>query len=247
VIDSVSMRSLLGPHIPALRRHARALYGSQRSGDGCVRSVLEALLEAPDRLPEASTPKIALFRLLHALPRVNDGWLPGREGLLLTAIEEFSIEEAAEILGRDLEAVAAQIAAAKADISDQIRSRILIIEDEPVISMHLEQIVEDIGHSVAGVAMTRAEAVEIAKVEMPDMVLADVQLADGSSGVDAVNDILAQFDVPVIFITAYPERLLTGERPEPTFLMTKPFEAAAVVATIGQALLARKADLAPIG
>ena len=66
--------------------------------------------------------------------------------------------------------------------------------------------------------------------------LADIQLADDCSGIDAVKDILAQFDVPVIFITAFPERLLTGERPEPTFLITKPFQPATVKAAIGQAL-----------
>ena len=70
----------------------------------------------------------------------------------------------------------------------------------------------------------------------PGLVLADIQLADGSSGIDAVKDILARFDVPVIFITAFPERLLTGERPEPTFLITKPFQPETVKAAIGQAL-----------
>jgi CheY-like chemotaxis protein len=68
------------------------------------------------------------------------------------------------------------------------------------------------------------------------MVLADIQLADGSSGIDAVNDILTTFKLPVIFITAYPERLLTGERPEPTFLITKPFQPEIVKAVISQAL-----------
>jgi CheY-like chemotaxis protein len=68
------------------------------------------------------------------------------------------------------------------------------------------------------------------------MVLADIQLADGSSGIDAVNDILAESPIPVIFITAFPERLLTGERPEPAFLVTKPFNPEMVKALISQAL-----------
>jgi len=70
----------------------------------------------------------------------------------------------------------------------------------------------------------------------PGLVLADVQLADGSSGIDAVSDILGEFDVPVIFITAFPERLLTGERPEPTYLISKPFQPENVKAAISQAL-----------
>ena len=55
-------------------------------------------------------------------------------------------------------------------------------------------------------------------------------------GIDAVNSIRTESDVPVIFITAYPERLLTGDRPEPTYLVTKPFQEATVRAAISQAL-----------
>ncbi|MDP8913796.1 MAG: response regulator, partial [Pseudomonadota bacterium] len=79
-------------------------------------------------------------------------------------------------------------------------------------------------------------AVALANDTEPDLVLADIQLADGSSGVEAVEDILEKMEVPVIFVTAFPERLLTGERPEPTFLITKPFQRSTVKAAIAQAL-----------
>ncbi|MGQ5700645.1 response regulator [Sandaracinobacteroides sp. A072] len=263
---AVSLRATLGPHLPFLRRHARALTGSQKSGDSFVRATLEALLEDPASLPAGSPPKLALFRLFHACwgphadaasvgATTDEGSeghdvLPGlatgrREALLLTAVEGFSTHEAAEILGLGTDEVEAAIAGALAAISDAIRSRVLVIEDEPIIAMHIEQIVEDMGHKVVASATTRDEAVEAATREAPDLVLADIQLADGSSGIDAVKDILDRFDVPVIFITAYPERLLTGERPEPTYLVTKPFEPETVVATIGQALLSRQKGLAP--
>jgi len=113
---------------------------------------------------------------------------------------------------------------------------VLIIEDEPFIAMDLESLVEGLGHRVLDVARTRAEAVAAVRNCRPGLVLADIQLADGSSGVDAVNDILDSFEVPVIFITAYPERFLTGERPEPAFLITKPFRTETVKAVISQAL-----------
>ena len=112
----------------------------------------------------------------------------------------------------------------------------LIIEDEPIIAMDIETIVRDLGHNVTGVAVTRDEAVSQARQNPPGLVLADIQLADDSSGIDAVKDILAEFSVPVIFITAFPERLLTGTRPEPTFLITKPFQRSTVKAAIAQAL-----------
>jgi CheY-like chemotaxis protein len=102
--------------------------------------------------------------------------------------------------------------------------------------MDLEALVEGLGHNVTGVARTRTEAVKLASAKQPGLILADIQLADGSSGLDAVNDLLKSFEVPVIFITAYPERFLTGERPEPAFLIAKPFQPANVSAVISQAL-----------
>ena len=113
---------------------------------------------------------------------------------------------------------------------------VLIIEDEPVIAADIEALVRELGHKVLEIAATRGEALDAVARHTPGLVLADIQLADGSSGIDAVKDILGRFDVPVIFITAFPERLLTGERPEPTFLITKPFQPETVKAAISQAL-----------
>jgi CheY-like chemotaxis protein/DNA-directed RNA polymerase specialized sigma24 family protein len=243
----------LAPHLPYLRRHARALAGSQQRGDHYVRASLAAVLAAPELLQPAAAPRLTLFRLFHRFwDPVNaaagnaDGLAPcGREALLLTAVENFSTAEAALILGQDEAAVAAAIVAARDDIARTIRSRVLIIEDEPVIAMHLTQIVEAMGHDVVATAATRTDAIAEAARAQPDLVLADIQLADGSSGIDAVADILASLTVPVVFITAYPERLLTGEGAEPTFLVTKPFDAENVVGTVGHALLAARGLHAP--
>lgn len=147
-----------------------------------------------------------------------------RQALLLTTVEGFSIEDAGYLIEEEAGQVQKLVAEAVAEIERQTRTRVMIIEDEPLIAMDLEQIVRDLGHDVTGVAVTRDEAVALAMEDRPGLVLADIQLADDSSGIDAVKDILAEFSVPVIFITAFPERLLTGERPEPTFLITKPFQ-----------------------
>ena len=78
---------------------------------------------------------------------------------------------------------------------------------------------------------------ELGKQTQPDLILADIQLADNSSGIDAVNDLLKAIgDVPVIFITAFPERLLTGERPEPAFLISKPYKEDQVKSAVSQAM-----------
>jgi CheY-like chemotaxis protein len=252
-----SFRDSFAPHLPYLRRYARALTGSQKSGDNFVRASLEALAVAPGMLDQANPAGVELFRLFHAfwspqakaaaveLPtdaargEIELQRLPvgRREALLLTSVEGFTVADTASILGRSVDEVEADIAAARDEIGRMLKSRVLIIEDEPLIAMHIESIVEDMGHATVGIATTHAEAVELGGATAPDLILADIQLADGSSGIDAVNELLAEFHVPVIFITAYPERLLTGERPEPTYFVTKPFEADTVAITIGQALL----------
>jgi CheY-like chemotaxis protein len=159
-----------------------------------------------------------------------------RQALLLTAVEGFSFEDTGRIIGRDAEAVRALIADATNEIDRQTRARILIIEDEPIIAMDIEMIVRELGHDVVGVATTHREAVDEAQKHQPGLVLADIQLADNSSGIEAVQEILTEVKVPVIFITAFPERLLTGDRPEPAFLLTKPYQPATLRAAISQVL-----------
>ena len=247
----MSLTAILGPELPFLRRYARALTGSQTAGDGAVRQTLEALLAAPDEFDTDKPPRLELYRVFHRLwsgtsaPASESSLVASlsihtRQSLLLTAVEGFSIDETAHILGSTAPDVADHIAAARAAITDSLEARVMIIEDEAIIALHIQSIVEDLGHSVTGIARTRSEAVALASRTHPELVLADISLADGSSGIDAVKDILGVMDVPVIFITAFPERLLTGERPEPTYLITKPFEPETVTATIGQALFVRR-------
>ena len=197
-------------------------------------------------------PGVGLYRLFHAIwqsgaehydeatalaaksPENRLGALSAsrRAALLLTAVEAFSPEEAAFIIDESPEEVEKAIL----DAQKTIDSRVLIIEDEPIIAMDLENLVTELGHKVVAVASTKDEEVAKAHSERPGLVLADINLGEGGSGIDAVSEILAAFDIPVIFITAYPEKLLTGERPEPTYLIAKPFLPETVQATVGQAL-----------
>ncbi|MBV8474109.1 MAG: response regulator, partial [Hyphomicrobiales bacterium] len=159
-----------------------------------------------------------------------------RQAFLLRTVEGFTLEEVAAILGLPGAGVERLLDQAGREIAEQVATEVLIIEDEPIIALDIEAMVQDLGHTVTGVARTRKEAIESVQQRKPGLVLADIHLADGSSGLDAVNEILDSINLPVIFITAYPERLLTGERPEPAFLVTKPFQADTVRATISQAL-----------
>jgi len=256
----MSLGQQLAPHLPFLRRYARALTGSQSHGDKYVRATLEAIVAAPGEFPKDVDPRLGLYRMFQGIwssanfdeldradedaadregvarARLSRMTPLSRQALLLTAMEGFSPEDAAYLIEASPSEVEDLVAEALAEIEQQTRARVLIIEDEPIIAMDIESIVRDLGHEVTGVAVTRDEAVALAMEDRPGLVLADIQLADDSSGIDAVKDILAEFEVPVIFITAFPERLLTGERPEPTFLITKPFQRSTVKAAISQAL-----------
>jgi CheY-like chemotaxis protein len=250
--------------LPYLRRYARAISGSQEHGDRCVKRCLETLLErGVDRHLEAAELRLHLYQVLHevwaepperatgAEPALADGSIVAtrieqlaprkRQILVLTTLETFSLPQAAEILRIRPEVAADLLGEARADLRAQEATRILIIEDEPVIALDIESIVRQDGHSVTGIATTHAEAVALARREAPGLVLADIQLADDSSGLDAVREILEHYTVPVIFITAFPERLLTGERPEPTFLITKPFDPDTLRVSISQALATTRA------
>lgn len=256
----MSLKEAVGPELPLLRRYARALTGSQELGDAAVRDVLGALLNAPEAFDASQPARIELYRVFHQLwhpesstlsAGANNGAGPvaslpmqSRQALLLTAIEGFDIAEAADILRCSVETVTHGIDTARQSIADCLKASVMIIEDEAIIALHIRSIVEGLDHTVAGIARTRVEAVALAEKTRPELVLADISLADGSSGIDAVSDILAAMNVPVIFITAFPERLLTGGRPEPTYLITKPFEPETVIATIGQALLVHRERLA---
>ena len=258
VKSAASMAARLAPHLPGLRRYGRALSGSQRQGDALVAATLAALIAEPALFPADLPPRLALFRAFHALadPLATAGPAPlaslgaagvvaarlarlmplPRQALLLAAMEGFAPAEIALLIDQPAGEILALIDSALADIARQTRSRVLIIEDEPIIAMDIEAIVAGLGHDVCGIAATRAEALALAAADPPGLILADIQLRDGSSGIAAVRDLVARVAAPSIFITGFPERLLTGRRPEPAFLISKPFAPASVAAAIAQAL-----------
>jgi DNA-directed RNA polymerase specialized sigma24 family protein len=253
--NPLSTSHVVAQHLPFLRRYARALTGSQSSGDAYVAEVLEALIEDPGVI-RGGDPRVELYRIFtkiwqsvplneqsepvaRGLPveeRLGNLTPRARQAFLLVALEGFSEVDAAQVLDVDTATLRGLVEEAGRELAAEIATDVLIIEDEPLIAFDLEGLVESLGHKVLGIARTHSEAVSLAKAKRPGLILADIQLADGSSGLDAVNEMLRAFEVPVIFITAYPERFLTGERPEPAFLIAKPFQPSTVSAIISQAL-----------
>jgi CheY-like chemotaxis protein len=253
----VSTSQTVLQHLPFLRRYARALTGNQASGDAYVAATLESLIASPGMLAESPNSRVSLYRLFtkiwNSVPVNGQAESGGavvlppdqhitqitprpRQAFLLVALEGFSEEDAAQILDCDLATLRGLVEESGRELAAEIATDVLIIEDETFIAMDIEALVESLGHNVIGIARTHNEAIALAKQKRPGLILADIQLADGSSGLDAVNELLASFEVPVIFITAYPERFLTGQRPEPAFLIAKPFQLAVVSAVVSQAL-----------
>ncbi len=261
----MSIATSIAPQLPLLRRYARALTGSQRSGDAFVAATLQALIDNRSTLKAGLPHRVALYRAFNAIwstafietngpagsileEKARERLLAltpvNRQALLLTTIEGFTMADAAEIMGLDVEKVDALVKNARDEIERQTRAKILVIEDETLIAMDLVDIVTRLGHQVVATADTAQKAIDAAKAHQPDLVLADIQLADGSSGIDAVNAILNAASVPVIFITAFPDRLLTGERPETTFLITKPYKEETIEAAVSQALFFETTEVA---
>jgi CheY-like chemotaxis protein len=250
--------AMIAPHLPFLRRFARALAGTQAAGDAHVAATLEAIIEDPEIVDDGLDPKIAIYRAFlntwRGVPTSLHVDRPGsgaeaaagrtllaipiepRIAFLLSAVESFTTSQIAQTLDCSESKAVELIDHAGRDIAEQIRTTVLIIEDEPLIALDLQTLVEQLGHDVTTIARTHSEAVRAALKIRPGVILADIQLADGSSGLDAVNEILGVQEVPVIFITAFPERFLTGQAPEPAFLITKPFTAESVKAVLSQAL-----------
>ena len=261
---SASIADLIAPELPYLRRFSRALTGSQDSGDSYVMAALEALVADSKSFDRQLPAKVALYKtFLHvwntvplnhktapielrtngagtieaaADKRIDTLTPAARQAFLLASLEEFAPADIGAIMHTSEKEARRLLDIASREVAEQISATVLIIEDEPLIALDIENLVTEIGHRVAAIAATRSEAVALAAKTNPGLILADIQLADGSSGIDAVNEILQTSSVPVIFITAYPERLLTGERAEPTFLITKPFRPEMVKALISQAL-----------
>jgi CheY-like chemotaxis protein len=216
--------------LPYARRYARAVTGSQHSGDDLVAASLKDILA--DNASEPADFRNLLYKVvtekfdrltLHE-PAPTGLSHKQRQLLLLVALEELSGEDAASVVGLEQATALAQLADARHRLRASAATDVLIIEDEPIIAMDIEELVQSCGHRVVGVASTEADAVAIASREKPGLILADINLGAGGDGTSAVARILAHLQAPVIFVTAYPERLLTGEALEPAFVITKPFE-----------------------
>ena len=256
--NSSQAAEMIGKHLPYLRRYGRALSGNQSQGDEIAAAALDTILGASGTFDADLDPKVALFSVFQGiwsekkpkirveedkplaakaqahLSKLSSG---SRDALLLKSLEQFSTNDIAKIMRIDTGTVQLLLDEAYNDMAEAVTGRVMIIEDDAVVAHEIEGIITEMGHMVTGSADTHASAMTLAMDVEPDLILADVVLADDTSGVDAVNEILTAYDEkPVIFVTGHPEKLLTGEKPEPTYLIPKPYMHNQVRAAVSQAL-----------
>jgi RNA polymerase sigma factor (sigma-70 family) len=248
-------------YVPHLRRHARLLSGSKDVGDEYVRIALELIVAEPERL-QGGDERILLFRAFHAVwsalnesdrrrsvdaitieDRLDQGLAAlapiERRVLLLAVVEQMTLEQVAQVLEIDVETARRHLAEARASLRHEVELPVLIIEDEPMIAIELSQIVREMGLSVSGTAARQDDAVSAADSagdERLGLVLADIQLQDRGNGIGAAQQILERYNVPIVFVTGFPERLLTGSGLEPAFVVAKPFDPESLKVTIAHAL-----------
>lgn len=235
----------------SLRQFARAVTADQLAGDELVRAVTEEMRadgEIKDRA-EAFRRFVAKWRELtreDAAPKLftdaalvqSIGPPPAQERmvLLLSDVAGFSAHEVEAILGPLDSPHADLLAAARSAVSKSRKARAVIVEDEPLVAMDLRGILEGMGLEVVGMARTAASGARIAADRRPDILLADYNLEGNSTGVEAVLGMQESHRCPVVFITGYPDKVLSGEDVEPDFVIVKPYKAEAIRAVVAHCL-----------
>lgn len=118
------------------------------------------------------------------------------------------------------------------------KAKILVVEDEVIISKDIQQSLKKLGYDVCGVTNTGEKAIELVEELDPDLILMDIVLKGKLSGVEAVEEIKKTRDIPVIFLTAYADEntLERAKLTEPSGYITKPFKENDVKITIEIAL-----------
>ena len=227
--------------VPYLRRFARASTGDTSTGDACVERVLQRVIDVSldTGFEDTAIDRERLYQMLdqelnalNAAPAAR-----ARRALLLIAVENLPGRAVRRILGITADELEKMLILAEADFASSTATRMLIIEDEPLISAQLKRIAESLGHTVTGIALTADDAIAMSQKEIPDIVLCDIHLADGSQGTDAIAAMDLSDDVPVVFVTAYPEKYLSTSNEGPSYLITKPFDPEYLKAVIGHALI----------
>lgn len=124
-------------------------------------------------------------------------------------------------------------------------AKLLIVEDEGVVAWHIQEALENLGHIVVASVASGQKAIEIAAETQPDLVFMDIRLKGKVDGIEAAQEIRQQFNIPVIYLTAYAddqtlERALSTN---PFGYLIKPFQEKELRTTLEIALHRHKLEM----
>ncbi len=118
------------------------------------------------------------------------------------------------------------------------KTSILVVEDESIVALDIKIRLQNMGYAVAALAATGEEAIRAAQIHRPDIVLMDIKLQGKMDGVAAAEQIRAQFDIPVVYLTAFADEvtLQRAKITESFGYLLKPFEERELAAVIETAV-----------
>ncbi|SDG08772.1 CheY chemotaxis protein or a CheY-like REC (receiver) domain [Methanolobus vulcani] len=122
--------------------------------------------------------------------------------------------------------------------------KILVVEDENIIGLNIKKKLKSFGYTVPAIVSTGEEAIKMAEITFPDLILMDVRLKGNMDGVEAAGEIRKNFDIPVVYLTAYSddEVLEKAKKTEPYGYIVKPFKANDLKSNIEMALYRHKME-----
>ena len=123
--------------------------------------------------------------------------------------------------------------------------RVLIVEDEMIVQLHLQEIVRELGYSISGVAATAAEALSSAAENPPDLTLMDIRLSGDQDGIDTARELMKRYGLGVVFVTAHADDETVQRTLDVGALgyVVKPFSRAQIRAALSTALTKHRADM----
>ena len=127
-----------------------------------------------------------------------------------------------------------------------VKCRILVVEDERIVALHLQQRLTKLGYEVPAIVASGEQALEKMRSLQPDLVLMDINIEGAMDGIETASHIPDELDIPVIYLTAYSEdaTLERARDTKPYGFLVKPFSERALHATIQMVMERRRADLA---
>ncbi|MBP1909581.1 response regulator [Methanolobus bombayensis] len=123
-------------------------------------------------------------------------------------------------------------------------TKILVVEDESIIGLNIKKKLKSFGYTVPAIVATGKEAIKMADITFPDLVLMDVRLKGDMDGVDTAEKIRENYDIPIIYLTAYSddEVLEKAKKTKPYGYIVKPFKADDLHSNIEMALYRHKME-----